>query len=321
MQTQMFAAPAAPAVAQPQMAVATVMQPTVAPRAPSVLPAGGFLALFTPVDPKKTASAAVRAIADQVGGEPNIFPTIDLTGGKTGGLFDYNDMNEEGSDDALPNGRKQFVGILFGYRYITLGWPATYVENGPKRSPRMRGVVSSGEGEAAELLTRAFKRYQFRTRPPNKGDPEPFYDSRIHPAACVEALMFVPGAGIMCVRSTWTYDSMTATNDQIDAAFPKGEDQIPQIVPTPVVVGTDSWQTKGSKGQPGGWAEHCVTFTPPNTSMKPETQAEINAAAAEFTQFYAEAGQDPTLGESMAKWCKHDMPVQFLEFLSEIADS
>ncbi len=318
-QQTMFAPPAAlppaSATVQPQMAVATVVQPTTS-NTPAVLPAGGFLALFTPIDPKKTASAAVRAIADQVGGELNLFPTIDLTGGKTGGMFDYNDMNEEGSDDDLPNGRKQFVGILFGYRYVVLGWPATFVENGPKRSPRMRGIISSNEGEAADLLTRAFKKYQFRSRPATKGDPEPFFDDRVHPAACVEALMFVPGSGIMCVRSTWTYESMTSTNDQIDAAFPNG-----QVTPTPVVVGTDTWQTKGSKGQPGGWTEHCVTFTPPNTSMKPEVQAEINAAVAEFSKFYAEAGQDPALGEVMGKWCKHDMSVQFLEFLSEIADT
>ncbi len=310
------------AAAAPIAAVATPMAmipaAPVAPtqNAPAVLPAGGWLSLFTPVDPGKTAGAAIAAVGEQVGGEPNIFPTIVMKGGKTGGMFDYDAMNEEGSDDDLPTGRKPFSAILLTYRILFLGWPAAYYEGGPKHTPRYQGVISANEGEAADLATAALKKYQFRTTRPDKGVPEPFYDSLCHPALAIEALMFLPNAGIIAARSVYSYDSLIFTNAQINGAFPKNPAGIPLIQPCPVTVEPESWQTAGSKKQPNGWSEHGIKCIVPVVG---QVNPEITATVLAFQEFYSKAGMDADLGQAMSDWCEHTVTPQMLDVLRQIA--
>lgn len=308
---------AAPRAYQPTpLLTPTVYQPTPA-ATPATLPAGGWLALFTPVDPSRTAGAAVAAIAAQKGGEPNIFPTIALTGGDAGGLFDYDDMNEEGSDDSLPTGRKPFSAVLLTYRLLVLGWPrAASGAGGPKVTPRFQGIISAVEGEAADIATAAQKKYQFRTgRPEQRGAPEPFYDALCHPAIAIEALCFEPEAGLIAVRSTYTYESMVFTNSQINNAFPKNEKGIPVISAQPVIIQPETWKTKGSKKQPDGWLEHGIKISAATAPLSAEIQQTVEA----FRQFYAQAGMNPDLGQAISDWCKHTLSVNDLDILRQIA--
>ncbi len=307
-------APAVPAASwQPQPAQQQVIAaPTLANPAPAVLQ-GGFLSLFTPVDPTKTAAAAIKRIAEQKGGEPNIFPTIGQVGGDTGGMFDRDEMNEEGSDDDLPTGRDAFVGILIAYRILVLAWPkGSSGPGGPKTTPRWQAVISANEGAAADIAASAFKKYAFRTnRPEQKGAAEPFFDSLCHPSMAVEALMFEPQAGLMCVRSCWTYDSLSFTNDQIIAAFPNGT-----MSPAPVQVEPHTWTTSGSKKRPTGWTAHGVKFNLPPAQNVP---AEVTQAVQAFSQFYAQEGQNPDLREAMDDWCRHTLTADQLATLQQIA--
>ncbi len=299
---------------QPQPAPAAVITaPAIANPAPTVLQ-GGFLSLFTPTDPTKTAAAAIKRIAELKGGQPNDFPTIGLTGGDTGGMFDYDEMNEEGSDDDLPTGRTSFVGVLIAYRILCIAWPrGASGPGGPKTTPKWQSVISANEGAAAEVAAAAFKRYSFRTtRPEQKGAAEPFYDSLCHPSMAVEALIFEPEAGLMCVRSCWTHDSLAFTNDQIIAAFPNGT-----MSPAPVQVEPHTWTTAGSKKRPTGWTAHGIKFNlPPAQGVPPEVTAAVQA----FSAFYAQAGNNPDLIEALHDWCKHSLTADQLATLQQIAN-
>ncbi len=317
-------APVAPTPVQQQAAVQQqVMVPTVIPQAstPATLPAGGWLSMLVPADPSRTAGAAVALVAAQQGGEPNIFPTIFVTGGVSGGgMFDYDEMNEDGSNDSLPSGRDKFAAILLTYRLVVLGWPrGSTGKGGPKVQPKFRGVVASDQGDIADIAATAAKRYQFRLGrpgPENKGAPEPVWDALCHPSMAVEALCFEPEAGIMVVRSTFTYESMTFTNDQINGALPKNEKGVPLIGPTPVTVETHTWKTKGSKGRPEGWDEHGVLFKAATLPLS----AEINVAVEAFTSFYQQAGMDQDLAQSTIDWCKHTLSPNDLEILRAITN-
>lgn len=303
------AAPAAQFQPPVQVAQPMVPAPVAAPAQPLALPAGGWLAAVTPAPSQRTALAAVAEVAAQQGGEPNLFPTIELLGGSNGGMFDRDTMNEEGTSDDLPSGRTKFYGVLMTFRYLLLMWPAGY-QQGVKRQPLFRAIVSASQPEAAQILIAAQKKYQMRARPPVQGGPEPFYDQTGHPSTAIEALVFEPRVGIMVVRSAMSYDSVVFTNNQLMAAFPNG-----QIAPTPVLIEPTSWTTPGSKKQPAGWLEHGIKITPPTIPPAPEMQ---NAAAI-FSQFAQQTATDAELTSMLQEWCAHTLAPDQLARLQAIA--
>jgi hypothetical protein len=313
LQTAAPTAPAAAPVTVPAQPLAVIPAQASA-GLPAVLPAGGWLTMFTPQDPSRTSGSAVIAAASQKGGEPNIFPTVYLTGGDQGGMLDYDEMNEEGSDDALPTGRKPFGAILMTYRHVVLGWPRGANPNGPKVQPRFRGIIGALNPAEADIATNAQRKYQFRQgRPKDKGAPEPFYDSLCHPAMAVEALLFEPEAGIMVVRSTFTFESMSATTAQINGAFPKNEKGQPIICGTPVTVQPRSWKVE-SKSQPNGWLEHGVDYTPAPAPLS----AEMQQVVAAFQGFYQQAGMNQELFAALSEWAKHTLSQHDLDVLQQI---
>ncbi len=298
------AAPAAPAAGVPQQpayqAPAPQAQVITQPAQPLALPANSWLSTFAPTPGGRSALDVVGAVAEEIGGEPNLFPTIELMGGTTGGMFDHDTMNEEGINAHLPTGKVRLAGVLLSFRYLFLLWPAGR-KQGVKQRPMYRSVVAANQADAAELLAAALKNFQMRTRPP-KDTPEPRYDIPTGPghlSAAVEALVFEPAVGLMCVRSAWTYDSFVHTNNNLKAAFPHGLG-----VPMPVWVENYTWQTDGSKGQPGGWPEHAIKFTPPTAGA---VEPQLQNAAGVFSQFANATAQDAELMGMLNEWAQHEL--------------
>lgn len=302
-----------------------VMQPTpVAAPAQLSIPGGGWLTMFSlppGSTPGPSALTAVAEVAEIKGGEPNLFPTIELSGGSTGGMFDYDEMNEEGTDDDLPTGRKAFVGVLLAYRFAIIAWPAGY-QKGVKRQPAWQATLSMNRAQEVSIATEAFKQYTMRQRPAVQGGAEPRYDipgGSGHPQMAIEALVFEPKVGLMVVRSCWTYESMTSTTTSMGLAFPKqlGADgkEYPVVSPTPVTINPHSFKTKGSKKQPDGWDEHAIVFTAPTLPLS----AEIQQVAAIFQQFYAQAAQDAELKDMLNEWMGHTLTPEQAQALQQIA--
>ncbi len=301
------------AQAQPMQQAQVITQPAAAAPQMLALPANSWLVTFAPTPGGRSALDVVAAVAEQTGGEQNLFPTIELMGGTTGGMFDHDTMNEEGTNAHLPTGKVRMAGVLISFRYLFLLWPAGR-KQGTKQRPMYRSTIAANQAEAAELLAAALKNFQMRTRPP-KDSPEPRYDIPTGPghlSAAVEALVFEPGLGLMCVRSAWTYDSFVNTNNNLKVAFPHGLG-----VPMPVWVENYTWQTDGSKGQPTGWPEHAIKFTPPTAGA---VEPQLQNAAAVFSQFANQNAQDPELTSMLNEWAQHEMTPDQANTLNVIAN-
>lgn len=334
--TQPPAAPAAPKTrgrprtvkpADPAMVAATASEmgasvsATAAPAAPAqqpvattaivIPPGGGMLAqMLAPKAPVRIAAAAITEAAESGGGEPNIFPTLVLSGGPTGGALQLDEMNEEHSDDDLQEGRRPIYGVLFGFRYNTLVWPKAAVEGAPKSKPSWRAALAPTGVDDAVLLQNAFAAYQFRARQQTApGQPRSFdddvWDPLGHPSANVELLIFEAKAGLMCVKTTWTYDSFISTNKQIAGVYPDGA-----IKPVPVKI-TPVSEKRSSKSR--DWMEHYLAV---GHSVDPDAHAAWQA----FGAFAQQAGGDPDLNEALTEWSKHTLTDQQREALSLMAD-
>lgn len=286
--------PVAASTAQPVVRDVAVMAPV----------GNGMLAkMLTPSAPVQLAAASVAAIAEAGGGEPNIFPTLSLLGGDTGGIFDLDQMNQEHSDDDLPVGRKPIHGVLIGYRMLALCWPKAYNKNA-KITPKWRAHVSGDAAEDADLLTQAFRAYQFRTRlPPGSREADP-WDQVGHPAACVELLVFTQTAGLICLRSTWTYDSFTSTSKEVAGAWPDGS-----IKPIPVLIEpiTEHRESKNQK-----WDEHYIKIA---HHMSAETQA----AWSSLIEFNQQASADADLNQALTDWSTSALTTEQRDTLANIA--
>ena len=276
--------------------------PPEANRAPITLPPGGLLGVIAaqaPATDKPSALKSISEIGDRKGGEPNIFPTVYLAGGQTGGGMVKDDMNVEGTDDTLPVGNEGFHGVVFGFRFISLLWP---VAQNPqlKSRPFSRAVLGSLHPELATIAFEAQRKYQFRNRPPVKYGAEPFYDQQAggqgHPSLTIEMLVYDAEAGLTAVQSCSTYDSVLDTSRNMNAAFPDGK-----IQPTPVCIKPHTWQTKGSKAQPNGWPEHGYHVT---IALDAYGEEAWNA----WTAFLASpAGADVGLAEDLMRWGTTDI--------------
>lgn len=147
----------AAAPAQPAAAAAPPAQPAPAQTAPPAQPATtavaappvNFAALYAPGGalsvfgaPKVNGLAAIVSQA-QARGEPNLFPTVYVTSGATGGLFDTDAMNPEGSDADLPTGRKPIDAILLGYRLFVTCWPHVGSDTGSGEAPSGRAASAT----------------------------------------------------------------------------------------------------------------------------------------------------------------------------------
>jgi hypothetical protein len=283
--------------------------PPEAARVPIQVPAGGLLGIIAsqaPPSDRPSALAGIVEIGERKGGEPNLFPTVYLTGGQQGGGMVKDDMNIEGTDELLPVGIDGFPAVLFGFRFISLLWPVAQNPN-LKSRPFSRAVIGSAAPELATTAFEAQRKYQFRNRPPVKYGAEAFYDHQTgghgHPSLTLEMLVFDVEAGIMGVQTCSTYDSVLDTTRAMNTAFPQGK-----VQPTPVFIKPHTWQTKGSKAQPGGWPEHGYQVT-----MNLD-----QAVWAAWTNFLSVAGMDPELGEALARWgtttidAKHQSSLQII---------
>lgn len=289
------AAPASTAVSAPVIHDAVVVAPS----------GGGMLAkMLTPSAPGRLAAAAVTAIAEAGGGELNIFPTLMLAGGTGGGGLKLDKMNEEHSDDDLQEGTKPIHAVLIGYRYLVLCWPQVYKEGGQKMTPKWRAVVGGDSNEDADLLTQAFRAYQFRSRPPKDSKEVDTWDQVGHPAASVELLVFVPSAGLICLKSTWTYDSFTSTSKEIAGAWPDGV-----VKPIPVLIQpvTEERESKTMR-----WKEHYLKIS---HHISPETQF----AYTKLVEFNQQAGSDADLNQALTDWASTSLTNEQRDTLSNIA--
>jgi hypothetical protein len=208
-------------------------------------------------------------------------------------------MNPEGSDAELPVGKESINCILLGYRVEVLFWPKGFTR-GVKLTPRSKAIINSDEVDAVDAMQAAIQKYAFRSR---AGQDK--YDMVGHPSALVEMLVYDPQAGLYCVQSTCTYDSMFRTSEELVAAFPTS-------VPTPIAWEPRTYTTPGSKAQ-AGWPEHYLKLTQDNNS-----EAAI-AVKASFSKFITENGSDPELLKAIAAWSKHTLTADQLDSLHQIA--
>ena len=233
------------------------------------------------------AVSAVTDVAAQSGGELNLFPTLTLQGGISGGMLKLDAMNEEHSDDDLQEGTRPTYGVLMGYRINVLCWPRAYDEKAAKQSPRWRAVINADGAADGELLTLAYKAYQFRSNRPEKGQPDQVWDPIGHLNASIELLLFEPKAGLICMRSATTFDSFTCTSKEIQGVWPDGI-----MSPKPVIVSPAS-EPRSSKTRQ--WTEHFLKVA---HHMGPETKA----AWEGFAEFCQQAGGDLGLNQALTDW-------------------
>jgi hypothetical protein len=301
------AAQPAPAATQPAATPAPAAQTTVTTAQPQTLSRPiGFLAILTPAAPGKTALNVVDE-GVRPAGEPNIFPTIYLTGGDSGGNFEFHDMNPEGSNADLPRGKGQgpngtdpFPAILMGFRYQVLIWPKAYNKNAPKQSPRSRGIIPYDELEAVNIAQDAVQVYTFRNR-----QTQDEFDPLGHPTLILELLMYDQVAGIFCVQTTGTYDCALMTGKELLAAFPDG---VPQATPVLFNPAKHQMQSKSNT-----WDEHYIQV------RQSVVGAEIDDVKAAFNKFLVEHGSHPDLLASITEWSKFTMTTEAMDALAQIA--
>ncbi len=259
----------------------------------------GFLAALTP---KNAGPSALSVIVNgrTSAGEPNIFPTLYLAGGETGGSLQPHDMNAEGTNVDLPVGKDPFMWILLGVRFELLLWPKAYVR-GVKMSPTSRAIIAFDEFEAINAAQNAVQRYTFRNR--TESDK---YDPYGHPQLTAELLGFDPQAGLYGVQSSASYDSVFNTCKELEIAFPV-------VTPTPVILEPITYKTKGSRTQ-GPWNEHYLKVTQAATS--PEMKPIMDG----FNAFLQENGANAELGEAIAAWSKHTLTDDQFDKLAAIAE-
>lgn len=259
----------------------------------------GFLAALTP---RGAVRGAALIVANRsTAGEPNIFPTVYMSGGDTGGSMIAHDMNAEGSSVDLPLGKDPVKVILIGVRYELVIWPKAF-QRGVKITPRSKAIIADDDADAVALACKAAERYTFRNRA-----TQDQFDGVGHPTLAVELLVFDPQAGLYCMQTSGGYDSCFNTAKELVGAFPV-------VAPTPVEIQPFSYTTKGSKGQPG-WLEHYYQIR--QDANSPE-MAPIKAA---FNTFLNENGANPELNAAIAAWAKStytDDQMENLELASQI---
>jgi hypothetical protein len=273
--------------------------PAPAAALPAVQAFSGFLGVIVPSTPQARTLTGAIVNGQTAAGEPNIFPTLDLLGGTSGGMLDLNEMNQEGSDDDLQVGRKPIYGVLLGYRLLMVLWPQAYKEGQAKQRPRSQGSLPSTEVEAGDIVQAAAQRYTFRNRA-----EEAKYDQYGHPSVILELFAFEEKAGLFCVRTSGTYDSMLETSKFVNTAFPNG-----QIQPTPVKIEP---VTEPRQSKTRAWNEHYLQVTQ-------HIGAETAPAREAFNRFYQDAGNDPDLTAAMQEWNKMTVTPEQIEALRQIA--
>jgi hypothetical protein len=272
--------------------------PAPAAALPAVQAFSGFLGVIVPSTPQARTLASVVIDGQTAAGSPNIFPTLSLVGGTSGGMLDLDEMNPEGSDDDLQVGRKPIYGVLLGYRVLLTVWPQAYKE-GTKQRPRSQAVLPSTEVEAGDIVQAACQRYTFRNR-----SEEAKYDPFGHPSVTLELFVFEDKAGLFCIRTAGTYDSMLETLKFVNTAFPNG-----QIQPTPVKIEP---VTEPRTSKQRAWNEHYLQVTQ-------HIGAETAPARDAFNRFYQESGNDPDLTAAMQEWNKMTLTPEQLEALRQVA--
>ncbi len=250
---------------------------------------GGRLArMLYPQAPVRMAAAAITEAAERTGGELNLFPTLSMTGGSSGGAFKLDRMNEEHSDDDLQEGTRPMYGVLVGYRVMVMCWPRIYVEGAKRDMPKWRSIIDSKNPDDAALLEAAYRVYQFRSGRPEKGiEVDPVWDPVGHPAAAVELMVFDAKAGLICVRSPWSYDSLIATTGEISGVWKDG-----LMNPKPVII-TPVTEPRASKNKT--WKAHYPKMA---HHIGPETRE----AGIAFDEFRKGAMEDPDLDKALAAW-------------------
>ncbi len=285
-------------------AAGVVMTPTPVAAPPAAVSApqyGGFLGVIVPSSPVKS-TLQVMIEGRTAPGEPNIFPTIELVGGNTGGMLDNSEMNEEGANADLPIGRGAIVGILLGYRTTVIAWPQAFKEGQAKSRPRWQGNFPSHETDIGDLVQAACQKYTFRNREHNT-----MYDAAGHPSITLELMVFEPKVGLLCIRTTGTYDSAIETGTYVHGAFPNG-----QVQPVPVRIVPQS-APRSSKTR--NWTEHFLVVQ--QHLGTPETAKAMEA----FNAFYSQAGNDQSLIEAMQDWNKNSLTPEMIAALESIAQT
>lgn len=284
-------------MAQPTAATPAVQATTVSVVHPQ-LP--GFLAALTP---KNGGPSALKAITEgrTSAGEPNVFPTLYLVGGESGGNMAAHDMNAEGADADLPLGKEPVMCILLGVRFELLLWPKGYVR-GVKMSPSSRATIAFDEFDGVNAAQLAAQRYTFRDR-----KSQDKYDPFGHPQLTLDMLVFDPQAGLYCFQTTGSYDSLFNTSKELEVAFPV-------VTPTPVIIQPITYNTKGSKTN-APWPEHYYKVT---QAANAQGMAEIRDG---FNAFLQENGANAELGEAIAAWSKHTLNDDQFDRLVNISET
>jgi hypothetical protein len=274
-----------------------VLAPPPASAAAPALP--GFLALLAPKNPQAKSALAILVDGRTAAGEPNIFRTVYMQGGDSGGSMLAHDMNVEGASADLPLGKDPVLCILLGVRFEILLWPKAY-QRGVKMVPSSKAVLAYDEAEAVDAAQMAAQRYAFRQRA-----TQDQYDAVGHPTLALEMLVYDPQAGVYAIQTPSSYDSVFNTGKELLTAFP-------EVRPTPVMIQPITYMTKGSKGN-APWAEHYYKVAQASNA------AGMEEIKAEFNKFLAQSGSDPELNAAIAAWSKHTLTAEQLAKLKQIA--
>jgi hypothetical protein len=306
-------AAAVPPPAQPAAAAAPPAQPAAQTTAVSVPSAAGIAALYAPggalasiFGPPKVNGLAAIVGAALARGEPNLFPTVFVTSGATGGQFDVDAMNPEGSDDDLPTGRKGFHAVLFGWRMFVNVWPQAASDNGSGEAPKWKGSIGHLDGDLQGLAMEAFKKYQM-SKGAGKERLNQVFGPYGHPQMAIEMLVCDHKAGLMVVRGCATYQSVVETANQLSALY-SGDGKDGTIYAEGVRFDTQS-EKVNSKGRE--WTEHWPTL------RVDRDHADAQASAAVFAQILSGEGREEVMAD-IAKWASTSLTDAQLDDLHAI---
>jgi hypothetical protein len=297
-------AAAAPVAAAPPASTAVAVAPTfnMASLAGLYAP-GGALSVFAPAK-HSGLSAIVSTVMAK--GEPNVFPTVYLTGGSTGGMLDTDAMNPEGSDDDLPTGRKAVGAILVGYRISVNVWPHAGSDKPSGESPKWKAILSHQDGDILGMVMQSVKKYQF-SKGAGKERHAQVFDAFGHPQIALELLLCDARVGLMVMRTCGTYESVANTALQLQKIY-EAEGRDGSIFPEGVRIVPTS-QTFKSKTRE--WLEHWPVITVDRDN------AEVQAAGQTFAGLFQSEGL-AELTAAIGAWCASTITDEQCNVLDEI---
>lgn len=211
------------------------------------------------------------------GSKRAFYPTLDVSGGDTGGSFVPSGYEPEEVADQMPQGKKPVPVVFLGYRTQAYAWatsgraPGATAAGGKKQPPVWRCAIPGTAAADTALIKQAVENYTFKKK--HEKEAFDFEKSGIgHIKVEFQALVFCPEFGALLVlQSVPVFKSWRGTADSVlklvDPATRRWTSE-------PVLARIRTTEEKGAEA----WKLHTIMF-----ELMPEAEkAKHRAAVLEF---------------------------------------